>query len=63
MSCAQPQQSLVVPREILGQARLKAKLVNLLRESLYDDAKGIVNVAREKEIRQLAGKLKSRKLD
>jgi len=64
VSCAQPQlQSLAVPREILGQARVKARLVNLLRESLYDDAKGIVNISREKEIKKLAGKLKSGKLD
>ena len=53
----------MVPREILGQARLKARMVTLLRESLYDDAKGVVNVAREKEIRKLASKLKSGKLD
>jgi hypothetical protein len=60
VSCSQSQpQTLVVPRETLGQARLKARMVNLLRESLYDDAKGVVNIAREKEIRKLAGKLKS----
>jgi hypothetical protein len=28
-----------------------------LRESLYDDSKGIVNAAREKEIKSLASKL------
>jgi len=33
-----------------------------LRESLYDDAKGIVNIAREKEIKDLANKLKNEKL-
>jgi hypothetical protein len=32
-----------------------------LRESLYDDAKGIVNIAREKEIKHLASKLKGDK--
>jgi len=32
----------------------KARLDNLLRESLYDDAKGIVNISREKEIKHLA---------
>jgi len=62
-TCSQAPQNLVVPREILGQARLKARMVTLLRESLYDDAKGVVNVAREKEIRKLASKLKSGKLD
>jgi hypothetical protein len=29
-----------------------------LRESLNDDASGIVNIARENEIKKLAGKLK-----
>jgi hypothetical protein len=28
--------------------KLKVQLVTLLRESLYDDAKGIVNIARGK---------------
>jgi hypothetical protein len=62
-SCSQAPQSLAVPHEIVAQARLKARLATLLRESLYDDAKGVVNVAREKEIRKLAGKLKSGKLE
>jgi hypothetical protein len=30
-----------------------------LRESLFDVAKGIVNIAREKEIKELANKLKN----
>jgi len=34
-----------------------------LRESLYDDAKGIVNIAREKEIKKLANKLRSSRED
>jgi hypothetical protein len=49
---------LVVPSAIAARARLKVRLVNLLRDSLYDDAKGIVNIAREKEIKKLADKLK-----
>jgi len=32
-----------------------------LRESIYDDAKGIVNIAREKEIKDLVNKLKQDK--
>jgi hypothetical protein len=40
------------------RARLKVRLVNLLRLSLFDDAKGVVNVEREKEIKELANKLK-----
>jgi len=47
----------------LERAKLKARLANLLRESLDDDAQGIVNIAREKEIRKLANKLRSDKQD
>jgi len=49
---------LIIPHPFAERAKLKAKMFNLLRESLYDDAKGIVNIAREKEIRELANKLK-----
>ena len=39
----------------LERAKLKARLVTLLRESLYDDVKGIANIARGKEmIKKLA---------
>jgi hypothetical protein len=48
---------------LLEQAKLKARLAALLRESLYDDAKGIVNMPREKEIRKLASKLRSKRDD
>lgn len=54
--CSQPEK-LIIPEAVATRAKLKARLVNLLRESLYDDAKGIVNVAREKEIKELAHKL------
>jgi hypothetical protein len=47
----------------LERARLKARLAALLRESLYDDARGIVNIGREKEIRKLANKLRSKSED
>jgi len=43
----------------MERANVKARLAVFLRESLYDDANGIVNVAREKEIRKLANKLRS----
>lgn len=49
-----------VPRLFAKRAKLKARLLNLLHESLYDDSKGIVNVAREKEIADLAKKLQGR---
>lgn len=58
LTCTQPQ-TLQVPRSVIERAKLKVRLLNLLRESLYDDAKGIVNIAREKEIKKLASKLKS----
>jgi hypothetical protein len=47
-----------VPMPIVDRAKLKARLATLLRDSLFDDANGIVNIAREKEmIRKLANKL------
>jgi hypothetical protein len=46
-----------VPLPLVDRAKLKARLANLLRDSLFDDAKGIVNIAREKEIKKLASKL------
>jgi hypothetical protein len=42
----------------VARAKVKARLVTLLRDSLYDDTKGIVNIAREKEIKKLANKLR-----
>jgi hypothetical protein len=50
-----------VPQPFAKRAKLKARLLNLLHESLYDDSKGIVNVTREKEIANLAKKLKDEK--
>ena len=52
-SCSQPEK-LTIPQAVAKRAKLKARLLNLLRESLFDDAKGIVNLAREKEIKDLA---------
>ncbi len=60
LTCSEPQPHAVhVPRAILERSKLKAKLLNLLHDSLYDDENGIVNVKREEEIRKLANKLKS----
>ncbi len=58
LTCSQPH-TLVVPPQLVARARVKVKLLTLLRESLYDDARGVVNIAQEKEIRKLANKLKS----
>ena len=52
-----------VPQPFAKRARLKARLLNLLHESLYDDSKGIVDVTREKEIANLAKKLRYEKPD
>ena len=59
LTCSQtsPTESIRVPQPLVDRAKLKARLLTLLRDSLFDDAKGIVNIAREKEIRKLANKL------
>ena len=59
LTCTQTskENDILVPPERAEQARLKARLLSLLRASLYDDAKETVNIAREKEIRKLANKL------
>jgi hypothetical protein len=58
LTCSQPR-IIVVPMTLGERARLKARLVALWRENPYDDAEGIVNIARENEIRKLASKLPS----
>jgi hypothetical protein len=60
LTCSPPQK-LLVSQPFAERAKLKARLYNLLRESLYDDAKGVVNIAREKEIKDLASKLRTEK--
>jgi NhaP-type Na+/H+ or K+/H+ antiporter len=60
LTCSEPQK-LTISRPFMERARVKARLYNVLRESLFDDAKGIVNIAREKEIKDLANKLKNEK--
>jgi len=50
-----------VPQSLAKRAKLKARLLNLLHQSLYDDSKGIVNLPREKEIANLAKKLQDEK--
>ena len=62
LTCSQAH-ALVIPGRLVKRARLKAKLLTLLRDSLFDDAKGIVNIEREKEIKKLANKLKNEKAE
>ncbi len=57
LTCSQPH-TIGVPPQLAERAKVKAHLLTLLRDSLYDDARGIVNIAREKEIRKLANKLR-----
>ena len=57
-SCSQQPLSVRVPLPLLKRAKVKARLLSLLRASLFDDAKGVVNVAQEKEIRKLANELR-----
>ena len=59
----QQPERVTVPQPFVRRAKLKARLLNLLHESLYDDSRGIVNVTREKEIVDLAKKLKDEKGD
>ena len=56
LTCSQTLK-IAVPRNVAERARLKVRLLTLLRESLFDDARGIVNIAREKEIKKLANRL------
>jgi hypothetical protein len=66
LACSQQSQSshtIYVPRPVAARARLKARLLNLLRDSLFDDARGVVNIARENEIKKLANKLKSNRAE
>ena len=59
LTCSQPEpEKLTISEPFAARAKLKVRLLNLLRESLHDDAHGIVDIAREKEIRKLANKLK-----
>ena len=60
LTCSQST-TLEVPARVAERAKLKSRLLNLLRESLFDDARGIVNIAREKEIKKLASKLRGDK--
>lgn len=59
-TCMQPPAVIRIPNTLAQRAKIKARLADLLRQSLYDDASGIVNVAREKEIRKLANKIRGR---
>ena len=58
LKCSQPE-VLRVPQNVL-RAKLKPRVVYFLREGPFDGAKGIVNIARVKEIRKLADKLMHR---
>jgi hypothetical protein len=62
---AQRSPALSTPRRMVALAKLKAQILNLLRESFHDDAKGIINVARDREIlnpeQQLKDEIKIRR--
>lgn len=64
LTCSQPDKQterFSIPQPLIRRAKLKARLLNLLHDSLSDDSKGIVNAAREKEITDLAKRLKDNK--
>ena len=59
LACSVPEKErIVVRRPFAERAKLKARLLDLLHESLHDDAKGILNVEREKEIRKISNQLR-----
>ena len=58
----QPERS-TVPQPFAKRAKLKARVLNLLYESLSDDSKRIVDATREKENANLAKRLKDEKGD
>lgn len=62
LSCVQPQR-LQIPRSVAKRAKLKAQLMNVLRESIFDDAKGVVNLARERQIKDLINRLTKEKAE
>jgi hypothetical protein len=63
VACSLSEGTIVVPRQLLERAKTRARLMSLLRESLYDDAKGIVNIEREREIKKLADKVRNAKAE
>jgi hypothetical protein len=63
LACPLPAGTIIVPRQLLERAKTRARLMSLLRESLYDDAKGIVNIEREREIKKLADKVRNAKTE
>jgi hypothetical protein len=56
-------QKLTIPSSAAKRAKLKAQLMNVLRLSIFDDAKGIVNVTRERQIKELIRKLDHEKTE
>ena len=62
LACS-PAQKLQIPRSVARRAKIKAQLMNVLRESIFDDAKGIVNLAREREIKDLVSRLTKEKAE
>ncbi|HTZ95340.1 MAG TPA: hypothetical protein VMB18_03010 [Terriglobales bacterium] len=62
LACS-PAQKLQIPRSVAKRAKIKAQLMNVLRESIFDDAKGIVNLAREREIKDLVNRLTREKAE
>lgn len=55
-ACSEPQR-LTIPKAAAKRAKVKAQLLNALRESIFDDAKGIVNLTRERQIKDLVSRL------
>lgn len=54
-------ESVTVPRAAVAKARVKAELIKLLRESIYEDSMGIRDPKRDARIQTLVHKLIERK--
>jgi hypothetical protein len=57
LRCWRQSLTLQIPDALPERAKDQARLMHIPRASLKDDASGVVNIAREKKIRKLAGKL------
>lgn len=58
LNCEKPKLEIItIPAPLVPKAELKARLIQLLRESLEDDSQGKTDLKKEKEIKELARKV------
>ena len=51
-------QTIIIPHAVFERAKQKARLIELLKQSIFDDAQGKLDVSREKEIKKLFKELR-----